>query len=824
MVVDDEPEILQSLKRPLKTKYEVFTLDTSTEVMANLETNPVDCILLDIRMPGMSGIELLKEIKFSYPHIPVLIMTGHGTENDTITTLKYGASGYIKKPIDIYVLFDEIARVTGSENKITDSNGPAKILLVDDEAEILLSIKRALANYPYIVHSASSGTEALDVIKKGNYDIIIVDLKMPGMGGFEFIERAREIASSFIPIILTGVSTQELAIDAIKHAVFDYIKKPFDIRDLISSIERSIFKLEINRQIFEKNRELTTKENMLENLNNEILLQKKYLENVVQTITNILIITDEHGLIKMVNDAALTLLGYTAGELVNQPLSKLIKHTECNILIEQLISKQAISNIEAEYQTKKGESLFVLYSATMIRDHNGSIEGFVFVAQDISSRKTVEEKLRQLAYYDPLTKLPNRLFFEMQTKKILAQKRKNGFFPALLYLDLDGFKTVNDRLGHPIGDKLLCEVARRLQSCFRSNDCLARVGTDEFVVCLAKTQEKSDAGLVAQRLISIINRPFQIEHNEISVGASIGIAMATELEQDYNQLFKNADIALYKAKHAGRNQFQYFTKQLDHEYGHLLAMENELRFALSRNEFHLVYQPIYELSSKKIISIEALLRWNSSMFEVVSPDDFIPVAEYTGLIFPISEWILESALKQFSEWKLKYKTNFRLALNISTCQLSHDNYLIEKLQEACKKYQLLPADLQLELTETAIMLNPKQAEFILAELHKLGFLISLDDFGKGYSSLSLLSRLPVSFLKIDQQFIGKLAEEKDEFIVKSVLSLSQSLGLDVVAEGVETQEQLTYLIEHNCYAAQGFYLCKPGLPDEIDAILKKDLV
>lgn len=823
LIVDDEPELLLSLKRPLKTKYEVFTNDNSMEVMAQLNSHPVDCILLDIRMPGISGIELLKEIKFAYPHIPVLIMTGHGNEDDTITTLKYGASGYLKKPIDIYVLFDEIARVTQEGSKTDDSNSPAKILLVDDEVEVLLSIKRALSNYPYIIHSASSAHDALLAMKTDNYDIIIADLQMPVMSGLEFLEHAKKISSTFIPIILTGVSTQELAIDAIKHGVFDYIKKPFDLRELISAIERCIHKLEMNRQIYQKNRELSAKEKMLENLNNEIILQKNYLENIVGTISNILIITDEHGTIERVNDAALKLLGYTAEELVNQPFNKIICINDYDFFISNLQVEHSISNIEAEYHAKNGDKLTVLYSATLIRNQSGSIEGFVFVAQDVSARKMIEKELHQLSYYDALTKLPNQLYFEMQTKQVLAKTSENGTFPALLYIDLDGFKSVNDRLGHPIGDKLLREVARRLESCFRANDCVARIGSDEFIACLSAIKEKSDAGIVAQRLINLINRPFFIDNNEISVGTSIGIALFSESDKDYEQLFKNADIALYKAKHAGRNQFQYFTKQLNHEYGRQLDIENALRFALSRNEFHMVYQPIYELSSKKIISIEALLRWDSSEISTTSPDDFIPIAEYIGLILPISEWVLESTLKQFAEWKLKYHSNFHISINISVCQLNNDNDLIERLQKACRKYNIAPSDIELELTETAIMSNPKHAEAILLELSELGFLISLDDFGKGFSSLSLLSRLPVSILKIDRQFIGQLPDSKDEFIVKSVLSLSKSLKLDVVAEGIETGQQWEYLVKNHCYSGQGYYLSKPVRPDEIEVLLQKNL-
>ncbi|MFN7098540.1 MAG: response regulator, partial [Gammaproteobacteria bacterium] len=463
---------------------------------------------------GMTGIQLLKEIKFAYPHIPVLIMTGHGDENDTITTLKYGASGYIKKPIDIYLLIDEIQRVITIEGKSKEIKRPVNILLLDDEVELLSSIKKALSHFHYEVTTTPSTDEAFELITSNNFDIIIVDAQMPKLNGLDFIDRAKKISANFIPIMLTGNSTQELAIDAIKHGVFDYIRKPLDINELISAIEHSIHKLEINREIYQKNRELTAKEKLLENLNNEITFQKNYLENIVRSISNILITTDVHGMIKTANDAAIKLLGYSVEELIDKSFNLILNNKNFDDFMAKIIQDKGMSNIETTYITKNGNKIFVLYSGTLIRNQSGIVEGFVFVAQDISARKAVEEELHQLSYYDSLTKLPNRLFFEMQSKQTLTKAEKDDDLCAFLYLDLDGFKSVNDRLGHPIGDKLLIEVARRLQNSFRMSDFVARIGGDEFIACLDNIKEKADAGIVAQRLISLVNRPFFIDNNE----------------------------------------------------------------------------------------------------------------------------------------------------------------------------------------------------------------------------------------------------------------------------------------------------------------------
>lgn len=809
LIVDDETELLLSLQRPLQMKYNVITMDKSTEVMDNLRALPVDCILLDIRMPGLTGIELLKEIKFSYPHIPVLIMTGHGGEEDTITSLKYGASGYLKKPIDLSLLFNEIQRVLTLTGKSEEAEKPVHILLVDDDPEILKSIVRALAHYGYKMSSYTKTEEALSCLDSDNFDIIIVDMNMPSMNGFEFIDQAKKKSSNFVPILLTGFSTQELAIDAIKHDVFDYIRKPLDVSELVSAIERSMKKLEINREIHQKNRELTAKEKLLENLNNEIVIQKNYLENIVQSISNILIITDETGKIKTVNDSAIRSLGYAAHELADKPIDIIFQIKNLQKYMEKLTQEKGIFNVEAEYLKKGGEKIYVLYSSTLIRNQYDKTEGFVFVAQDISSRKAMEEELQQLSYYDSLTKLPNRLFFEMQAKQLLVKAGKNNELCALLYLDLDGFKGVNDRLGHPIGDKLLREIASRFESAFRKDDFAARIGGDEFVVFLSNIEDKASAGIVAQRLIALINKPVFIENNEISLGASIGIAIFPSSANDFEQLFKNSDIALYKAKHAGRNQYHYFTQQLNMEYGRQLEVENALRFALNRDEFHMAYQPIFDLEAKKIIAIEALIRWDSAEFGTISPQDFIPVAEYIGLMNPIGEWAMETALKQYAELKENHDIDFKLAINLSSSQLGAKDYLKNFLNNTCSLYQLTPEDIQLELTETAIMHNPKQSELTLKTLHQEGFILSLDDFGQGSSSLSLISRLPISILKIDKQFISGLNDEKNVFIIKSILSLADGLALNMVAEGIETKEEYEYLKKLRCLYGQGYYFCEP---------------
>lgn len=818
--VDDEPELLRSLERLLLTRYKVLTSTRSIEVMELLKSERVDCMLLDIRMPGMTGIELLKEIKFTYPHIPVLIMTGHGDENDAIIALRYGASGYFKKPIDMHVLFDEIERVTSSTEATVEIKKPAKIMIMDDDQEFLTSLKRTLSTYPYKTEFVTDTDEAFKLLKDHEFDIVIVDAVMPKMSGLQFLAEVKKTHSDFISIIITGAGSQTLAIEAIKNGVFDYIQKPVQVRDIVSSIERSVHKLEINREITQKNVELSNKEQVLKKLNDEIMTQKNFLENIVKSISNMLIITDEKGIIQTLNDAILKTLNYEAHELIGKPLTVIYPVGDLEKFLGKVVLDLGFTSLESEYLKKGAEKIFVLFSGSAIKGGDDKLDGFVFAAQDISAHKEAEQELHRLSYFDVLTRLPNRLHFEMAAKQAIALAERNSTILAFLYIDLDGFKAVNDRLGHPVGDELLQEVAKRLQTTFRAHDFIGRVGGDEFVAVLTKITDKADAGIVAQRLIASINKPYYINGNEISIGVSMGIAMFPDTGANFDQLFKNSDVALYKAKYAGRNQYQYFTKQLDLEHGRQLDIENALHFAVGRNEFSMVYQPIFSIATKKMIAVEALIRWDSPSFGSIAPDFFIPIAEYNGLIIPIGEWILDTTLKQFAEWKEKYKVDFRLALNISSCQLDRGEYIVNLLKQMTKKYKVSPHWIELELTETAIMHNPKQSEKILRDLADMGFLISMDDFGQGHSSLSLLSRLPVAIIKIDKQFVGEMNEPKNRSIVKTIISLSKSLSLSVIAEGVETQEQLDILQKEQCDYLQGYLYSKPLQPDALIELLQ----
>lgn len=813
LIVDDEKEILTSLERALRIKYDVMTVQESPKVIDFLKQNRVDCILMDIRMPEITGIELLKDIKFLYPHLSILIMTGHGDEDDAITALKYGASGYIKKPINIYYLFDEISRILKEAFSVKEEK-PVNILLVDDDEALLNSLAKGLACYQYKITTANNSVSAANLLKAESYDIIITDENMEKMDGIALIEEAKKIQREIIPIMITGVSTQELAIESIKAGVFDYIKKPIDLKEIKSAIDRSISRLRINREIKARNAELSSKSKMLETLNNEIFTQKEYLKNIVQSINNILIITDENGNIEQANEVAIKKIGYKKEEMFGRSLTIIYPVDNLEKFLSQVIEHNGLANLEGEYLTKSHDRIPVIIAASLIHSQDKAIEGYVFVAQDISDRKKNEEKLYQLSYYDVLTNLPNRTHFELYATQEISKASQENRRLAFFYMDLDGFKAVNDRFGHASGDLLLVQVADRLKEVFQSSGFVARLSGDEFAVCLS-VRSHEELVLLANMIINMINQPIYINNSEISVGISIGVSIFPDTSIDYETLLKNADIALYRAKYNGRNQFVFYSTDIEQEYTDMLKIETALRLAVDKNEFYLEYQPIYDLEQNQIISLEVLTRWQSSELGFVSPDKFIPIAEANGLIFPISDWIIDNAFKQYAEWKKENKQHFQLAINISAKQLDQGNFLVKFLKQKCEAYHLEAKDIDVEITETAIMRNQPMAKVALTELRSAGFVITLDDFGQGYSSLSLLSKLPISVLKIDKYFVQNLNDPKNKFIVTSIISLSHTLKIKVIAEGIETSDELEYLKKLGCNYGQGYLLSEPKAPDAL---------
>jgi diguanylate cyclase (GGDEF)-like protein len=479
---------------------------------------------------------------------------------------------------------------------------------------------------------------------------------------------------------------------------------------------------------------------------------------------------------------------------------------------------QASREYDIEYRIihPDGSLRYIHDRAFPIRDDTGKIYRIAGTAQDITARKEQEAHIQYLAYHDALTGLPNRALVMNRLDHALAQAHRHQEMLAVLFLDLDRFKTINDTLGHPAGDSLLQQVAVCLAETLREEDTVGRVGGDEFLILLPGLTAPEDAAHVADKILESLSLPFKVAAYKLHVRASIGISVHPRDADNAETLVKYADTALYLAKEQGRNTFRFFSPELDASVRARLHLENDLRSAIDKNQLSLLYQPLMDLDSGQCTGAEALLRWQHPELGPVSPDDFIPVAEETGLIIPIGEWVLRCACLQARTWQDAGRENFRVSVNLSRRQLEQAD-LAASLEQILRETGCPPQLLELEITESSTMNDPEQAIVRLQALNEMGIGLALDDYGTGYSSLAYLKRFPLNRLKIDRSFVEGIPEDSDDIaIVQTTIVLARQLRLKVVAEGVETQAQRAFLEAFGCDEIQGYLFAKPMAPDEVE--------
>ena len=487
---------------------------------------------------------------------------------------------------------------------------------------------------------------------------------------------------------------------------------------------------------------------------------------------------------------------------------------------EPLIERESRTHFGTGGETG-GETRWHLTSKVPLRDATGKIYGVVGVNRDITERKQANEHLAHLAHYDSVTGLPNRVLLHDRLGQSIAQARRNNWFVGVLFLDLDRFKLVNDTLGHAAGDLLLKQVAMRLTQALRPSDTVGRLSGDEFAIVLSELVSPQNAGLVAQKLIDILKMPFHLNGNEVFVTASIGITLYPTDSDNIETLIRDADAAMYGAKSAGRNNYQYYTAEMNQRATEKLRLETKLRHAIEREEFVLHYQPKVDIATGKITGLEALLRWQSPDDGLVTPNEFIPLLEETGLIVPVGDWVARTACAQIQAWRKAGITPVPVAVNLSARQLRQSGFGAT-LGRALAEFSI-PAELiEIEITESSLMENPEQAIVVLKELETLGIRLSADDFGTGYSSLSYLKRLPLDALKIDRSFVRDITSDPDDAaITRTIITLAHGLDLKVIAEGVETEEQLAFLGQNQCDEAQGYLFSQPLPVDACTALLSR---
>ena len=549
----------------------------------------------------------------------------------------------------------------------------------------------------------------------------------------------------------------------------------------------------------------------------DLRLADEVFENSIEGI----IITDAQANILRVNRAFTIITGYSEDDAVgkNPRLLRSERH-DAAFFQGMWASLVEYGHWQGEIwnRRKNGEIYPQWLSIVAIRNEQGKLIHYLGVFADLSEKKQAEAHLHHLSYYDALTELPNRLLLEDRLFQALATASSNNSLVAVLHLDLDRFKTINDTLGHPFGDKLLQAVAERLTGNIRGSDTLARFSGDEFAVVLTDVGSQENAALVARKILDALARPFDLDGHEVFITPSIGIAFYPIDAANKDDLIRNADTAMSHAKAQGGNGYRFYGAEMNAMVSQRLALETSLRYALERNEFLLYYQPQVNLHSGKIIGMEALLRWQHPERGLVSPAEFIPLLEETGLIVPVGEWVLRTACAQNRAWQNAGLPPMRMAVNLSAHQFRQAD-LTEMVCQALQDSGLEPELLELEVTESIMIQDLQTTITTLNQLHVIGIQISIDDFGTGYSSLSYLKRLPISKIKIDQSFVRDIcADPDDAAIADAVISLGHSLKMQVIAEGVETAEQLDYLRAHGCDEMQGYYFSHP-LPAEAFAEL-----
>jgi len=524
------------------------------------------------------------------------------------------------------------------------------------------------------------------------------------------------------------------------------------------------------------------------------------------------------------NDSFARMLGYENREdvLSHSFWEFYSREEERESFLFRLREHQTMTNVEACLRKRNGTPLWVLMNITLLPGSRSAffMEGTLI---DITDRKIAEEQVSYQAYHDALTGLPNRSLFRDRLNQALSQAQRHNIGIAVLFLDLDHFKLINDTLGHSIGDWLLKEVAMRLKTSIRDGDTVARLGGDEFTILLPDISRSEDLAHVAQKILDTISAPLRLDNHDVYVTTSIGISLSPSDGTDSETLIKSADNAMYRAKELGRNNYQLWSPDLNTRVQNRLSLERSLRRAVERFEFVMHYQPQFDLRTGKVTGVEALLRWARPDSALCYPKDFIPVAEETRLIIPIGEWLLREVCKQVKRWQGNGLSNLRLSVNLSAMQFQHKN-LVAHLDDVLEECNFDPGFLVIEMTETVAMQNVDLTLAILHTMKRKGIKIALDDFGMGYSSLSYLKHFPIDIIKIDPSFVRDIgAGKQPEALVKAVIRLGHSLKQTIIAEGVETEAQRKFLLEQGCHEVQGFLFSRPLPPEDVWNVLQSGM-
>ncbi len=691
-------------------------------------------------------------------------------------------------------------------------NANPVLLTIDDEESIRSSVAAFFEDCGFTVIQASDGREGIDKIAALHPDIVITDLRMPNVDGMEVIDAVKLLDDNLPIIVLSGTGVLSDAIDALRRGAWDYLSKPVvDLVELELMVARCIERARLvqeNRD-YHKNLELLVSQRTRE--------LHKVTTAVEQSANSVAIISPE-GIIEYVNPKFIRTTGYSLEEIIGKPSRVLTPGLLPDDRYAEMWKTIRSGNEwcgEVHNRTKDGRQYWELCSIAPIKDESGAITNYVAIKEDISERKQYEERLYFQANYDLLTGLPNRHYFQKYLEQQLELANRESRLLTLMVLDIDNLKYVNDTFGHDFGDDLIKKIARRLEAVCADNCLVSRFVGDEFTVILPLSADSDDARRRVGQICSGMNNVFTVRDTEIISTASIGVAIHPEDGACVESLLKNGEAAMYQAKKEGKNSVCFYTHELNSRLEQRFTLEAKLHKAFDRGEFSLNYQPQINQFHGTVIGVEALLRWTPTGEDPVSPGIFVPILEESGMIVAVGDWVLRQACSQAVAWQKLGLSELRMSVNISALQFMRSD-LDVTVKRILEETGLDPRCLCLELTESMVMVDSARTLEKMTVLADIGVILSLDDFGTGYSSLEYLGRMPINELKIDISFVRRmLTTRNDAAVVNTIIAMGQGLDMELVAEGVETEEQLRYLAERECGIIQGFYFSRPLKPDEV---------
>jgi diguanylate cyclase (GGDEF)-like protein/PAS domain S-box-containing protein len=681
---------------------------------------------------------------------------------------------------------------------------------ISDDATIILNELGLAADERFRVEWVTDLSSGIERLRSGGVGSVVLDLTLPGYRGAEAFDKLFEAAPRVPILILSAAAAEVTAREAVERGAQDYVvKNQADGYRLRKAVHASM-----DRRGAEAN-----------------VLEMEAANVALVSIGEAVLRTDARGKVIYLNQMAETMTGWCRAEALGRPVSEVLR------IVDGASGATVRTVLEIDVEKDKNSSLptISVYCALIRRDgfefgienvvthidgRDGRVTGVVVAFHDVSAARARSDELSRLARHDALTDLPNRILFKDRLTQAISLAVRQGKQLAVMYLDLDHFKKINDSLGHAVGDKLLQSVARRLVSCVRRTDTVSRLGGDEFVILLSQVERGEDAAVSARKIIRAMAAPHIFDNKSLDVRVSIGVSTYPTDGADSNSLMDKADTALYDAKEHGRNTYQFFRPDMNARLAERRLLEGELRYALGRNEFFLHYQPKFNLQTGQITGVEALIRWLHPQRGIVPPGQFVPIAEECGLMLPLGRWVLLEACRQSRAWSDSGLGVVSVAVNVSATEFGDKDFLSE-VRAVLIATGVDPSNLELEMTESALMDDAESTLVTLGALKAMGVQLAIDDFGTGYSSFTYLRRFPVDALKLDQSFVQEIVgDPSDANIVSAMINIGNSEKLRVIAEGVETRAQLKFLQRHGCGEGQGYYFSHPVVAGEAGKLLR----